>query len=84
MLINHDLDSQSRFASLLIGQPTLRRMIKVGVLAALDQRITVLRLPKTSSMQSRDMLVLVEDSAQTLASSDVQAGDLVRIRERCR
>jgi type II secretory pathway predicted ATPase ExeA len=41
MLTNHDMDSRSPFACLLIGQPTLRRMIKLGVLAALDQRIAV-------------------------------------------
>lgn len=41
MLTNHDMDSRSPFACLLIGQPTLRRKIKLGVLAALDQRIAV-------------------------------------------
>jgi len=41
MLTNHDMDSKCPFATLLIGQPTLRRMIKLGVLAALDQRIGV-------------------------------------------
>jgi type II secretory pathway predicted ATPase ExeA len=41
MLTNHDMDSRSPFAALLIGQPTLRRMIKLEVLAALDQRIAV-------------------------------------------
>jgi len=41
MLTNHDMDSRSPFATLLIGQPTLRRKIKLGVLAALDQRIAV-------------------------------------------
>jgi len=41
MLTNHDMDSRTPFACLLIGQPTLRRMIKLGVLAALDQRIAV-------------------------------------------
>ena len=35
------MDSRSPFAALLIGQPTLRRKIKLGVLAALDQRIAV-------------------------------------------
>jgi len=35
------MDSRSPFATLLIGQPTLRRKIKLGVLAALDQRIAV-------------------------------------------
>ena len=39
MLTNHDMDSSSPFACLLIGQPTLRRRMKLGVLAALDQRI---------------------------------------------
>jgi type II secretory pathway predicted ATPase ExeA len=39
MLTNHDMDSTSPFACLLIGQPTLRRRMKLGVLAALDQRI---------------------------------------------
>ncbi|TMR88538.1 hypothetical protein EJK15_65690 [Nonomuraea basaltis] len=40
MMTNHGLDSGQPFA-LLLGQPTLRRMIKLGVLAALDQRIAV-------------------------------------------
>jgi type II secretory pathway predicted ATPase ExeA len=41
MLTNHDLNSGCPLACLLIGQPTLRRRIKSGILAALDQRITV-------------------------------------------
>jgi type II secretory pathway predicted ATPase ExeA len=41
MLTNFNYDSASPFATLLIGQPTLKRKIKLGVLAALDQRITV-------------------------------------------
>ena len=40
MLTNHEMDSPP-LAGLLIGQPTLRRTMKLGVLAALDQRITV-------------------------------------------
>ncbi|MGH3513981.1 MAG: ExeA family protein [Pseudonocardiaceae bacterium] len=39
MLTNHDMDSISPFACLLVGQPTLRRRMKLGALAALDQRI---------------------------------------------
>jgi type II secretory pathway predicted ATPase ExeA len=39
MLTNHELDSASPFACLLVGQPTLRRKIKLGTMAALDQRI---------------------------------------------
>jgi type II secretory pathway predicted ATPase ExeA len=41
MLTNHDMDSSTPFATVLVGQPTLRHSIKLGVLAALDQRITV-------------------------------------------
>lgn len=41
MLTNHDMDSRSPFACLLVGQPTLRRRIKLGVLAALEQRIAL-------------------------------------------
>ena len=41
MLTNHDMDSAAVFAALLIGQPTLRRRLKLGQLAALDQRIAV-------------------------------------------
>ena len=41
MLTNHDMDSSSPFACLLVGQPTLRRRIKLGTFAALDQRITL-------------------------------------------
>ena len=41
MLTNHDLDAACPLACLLIGQPTLRRRIKPGILAALDQRIAV-------------------------------------------
>lgn len=35
------MDSHSPFACLLVGQPTLRRRIKLGTIAALDQRITL-------------------------------------------
>jgi type II secretory pathway predicted ATPase ExeA len=36
-----DMDSHSPFACLLVGQPTLRRRIKLGTFAALDQRIAL-------------------------------------------
>jgi type II secretory pathway predicted ATPase ExeA len=35
------MDSASPFACLLVGQPTLRRRIKLGMFAALDQRIAL-------------------------------------------
>ena len=41
MLTNTQLDSASPLAVLLIGQPQLRASMRLGVLAALDQRIAV-------------------------------------------
>jgi type II secretory pathway predicted ATPase ExeA len=41
MLTNHDMDSGAPFATVLIGQPTLRQRLRLGVLAALDQRVSV-------------------------------------------
>jgi type II secretory pathway predicted ATPase ExeA len=41
LLTNADMDSHSPFACLLVGQPTLRRRIKLGAFAALDQRIAL-------------------------------------------
>ncbi len=39
MLTSHNLDSGSPLTVLLIGQPTLRRRLRVGDMAALDQRV---------------------------------------------
>ena len=41
LLTNADMDSHAPFACLLVGQPTLRRRIKLGTFAALDQRIAL-------------------------------------------
>jgi len=41
MLTNYDLDSTTCFATVLVGQPTLRLKLTLGVLAALDQRVAV-------------------------------------------
>jgi len=41
LLTNQDLDSKSPFAGLLIGQPTLSRQLRMGVFAAVDQRISM-------------------------------------------
>jgi len=35
------MDSHSPFACLLVGQPTLRRRIRLGAFAALDQRVAL-------------------------------------------
>jgi type II secretory pathway predicted ATPase ExeA len=39
LLTNLDMDSRSPFAGILLGQPTLARQLRLGVFAALDQRI---------------------------------------------
>jgi type II secretory pathway predicted ATPase ExeA len=39
LLTNTEMDSIAPFTGLLVGQPTLRRRIKLGNFAALDQRI---------------------------------------------
>jgi type II secretory pathway predicted ATPase ExeA len=41
ILTNSEMDAASPLACLLIGQPTLRRMPRLGVLAALDQPIAL-------------------------------------------
>ena len=38
---NHDMDSGAPFSTILVGQPTLRQHLPLGVLAALDRRIAV-------------------------------------------
>jgi type II secretory pathway predicted ATPase ExeA len=41
LLSNADMDARSPFACVLVGQPTLRRRMKLGAFAALDQRIAL-------------------------------------------
>ena len=41
LLTNAEMDSRSPFALLLVGQPTLARRLRLGVFAALDQRIAM-------------------------------------------
>ncbi len=38
-MTNASMDSESPFAGILVGQPTLNRQLRMGVFAALDQRI---------------------------------------------
>ena len=38
-MTNAEMDSVSPFAGILIGQPTLNRQLRMGMFAALDQRI---------------------------------------------
>ncbi len=41
LLTNAEMDSASPFACLLVGQPTLRRRVRLGAFAALEQRIAL-------------------------------------------
>ena len=41
LLTNAEMDSRSPFALLLVGQPTLARQLRMGIFAALDQRIAI-------------------------------------------
>lgn len=43
LLTNHRLDTESPFATILLGQPTLATKMALGTLAALEQRITIRR-----------------------------------------
>jgi len=53
LLTNADMDSHAAFACLLIGQPTLRRRIKLGTFAALDQRIRLrYSMPSMSDLET--------------------------------
>jgi len=57
MLTNHEMDSGSPFAVLLVGQPTLRQRMRLGVLAALDQRIGMrYAMPPMTDTETADYL----------------------------
>ena len=77
MLTNHDLDRSSPLACLLVGQPTLRRKIKLGVLAALDQRIaTRYHMPGMSLEETTSYLrhhLHLAGRADTLFAEDAVA-----------
>jgi len=77
MLTNHDMDSTSPFACLLIGQPTLRRRIKLGVLAALDQRIGLrYNMPPMTGEETSSYLrhhLTLAGRSDTLFSDDATA-----------
>ncbi|WP_030437412.1 ExeA family protein [Actinoplanes subtropicus] len=77
MLTNHDMDSRSPFACLLVGQPTLRRRIKLGVLAALDQRIGLrYTMPPMTDQETSSYLrhhLALAGRSDTLFSDDATA-----------
>ena len=77
MLTNHDMDSTSPFACLLVGQPTLRRRMKLGVLAALDQRIALrYAMPPMTPAETSSYIVghlKIAGRSDTLFSDDAVA-----------
>ena len=77
LLTNADMDSHSPFACLLVGQPTLRRRIKLGTFAALDQRIALrYALTQMSPTETRSYLshhLALAGRADTLFSDDAIA-----------
>lgn len=79
LLSNAEMDSRSPFACLLVGQPTLRRRIRLGAFAALDQRValrysmTGMEPPETADYVAHHLRIagrsdtLFSDDALTLA-----------------
>lgn len=74
MLTNHNMDSGAPFAALLVGQPTLRQRLRLGVLAALDQRIGVrYAIAGMNAEETGDYIthhVKIAGRADTLFSAD--------------
>src|SRR5699024_5497956 len=74
MLTNHGMDSGAPFAGLLIGQPSLKHRLRLGVLAALDQRIQVrYQITGMSAEETRDYIshhAKIAGRSDTLFSDD--------------
>jgi type II secretory pathway predicted ATPase ExeA len=67
MLTNSDLDSRSPLTILLIGQPTLRRRLRVGDMAALDQRIQLrYHIPAHLSQAGRSDTLFSDDAVRVI------------------
>jgi type II secretory pathway predicted ATPase ExeA len=77
LLTNTEMDSHSAFACLLVGQPTLRRRIKLGTFAALDQRIALrFAMPPMTSVETTAYIshhLNLAGRADTLFSDDAVA-----------
>ena len=77
MTTNGGMDTGSHFALLLIGQPTLRRRLKLAVLAALDQRIgtrcTIAGMSKTDTADYIKGHLEYAGRSDTLFSDDAVA-----------
>jgi type II secretory pathway predicted ATPase ExeA len=77
LLTNAEMDSHSAFACLLVGQPTLRRRIKLGTFAALDQRIALrFAMPPMTPAETSSYIahhLNLAGRADTLFSDDATA-----------
>ena len=77
LLTNADMDSASPLACLLVGQPTLRRRIKLGAFAALDQRIALrYAMPGMEAAETKTYLahhLALAGRSDTLFSDDAVA-----------
>ena len=73
MVVDSDMDSRSPFACLLVGQPTLRRRIKLGILAALDQRYTLTPMTATEAAGYLKHHLALAGRSDTLFSDDAIA-----------
>jgi type II secretory pathway predicted ATPase ExeA len=77
MLTNHNLDADSPLACLLVGQPTLRRTMKLAVLAALEQRVALrYTMPPMTRSETSSYIthhLKLAGRADTLFSDDAAA-----------
>ena len=77
MLTNHNLDADSPLAALLVGQPTLRRTMKLAVLAALEQRVALrYTMPPMTSQETTSYIthhLKLAGRSDTLFSDDATA-----------
>ena len=77
IMTSTDMDAASPLACLLIGQPTLRRMLRLGVLAALDQRIGLrYAMPAMTAEQTAGYIthhVKLAGRSDTIFSDDAAA-----------
>ncbi len=79
MLTNSEMDSFSPLSIILVGQPALRRRLRVGDMAALDQRIQMryhLPTPTMNAIEAKDYVVshiALAGRSDTLFSDDAIA-----------
>ncbi len=80
MMTNHDLDSGSPLTIVLIGQPTLRRRLRVGDMAALDQRVQLrFHIPSPALTQAETSGYIRRHLEQAGRSDTLFSDDAVRV-----